>query len=133
MRIVFCLFVIFLTAGCNKEQMQRDAVVSAMTSGQWKVVRFISAGTDVTADFADIKFQFKENQTVDALRNNTVDKTGNWNADATARTITSSFVNGGYPLTMLNGTWKITNNSWTFVEANLTINSETRQLRLEKL
>lgn len=133
MKILIYTFALLFLAGCNKEQLQRDAVVSAMTSGQWKVVRFLSAGTDVTSDFADFKFQFKENQTVDAIRNNAVDKTGSWNADATNRTITSAFTNGGHPLILLNGTWKITNNSWTFVEATLTINSETRQLRLEKL
>ena len=133
MKTISALFFLLLITSCNKEEIQQNAVISAMTNGQWKVVNFVNAGTNVTTDFAAYKFQFKDNLTVDAINNNVVEKTGAWNADANARTITSNFNNAGNPLALFNGTWKITNNSWTFVEANLTVNNETRILRLEKL
>jgi hypothetical protein len=128
---LFLLPLFFVS--CSKEALQRDAVISAMTNGQWKMVRYMDDTTNLTADFAVYKFQFRDNLTVEAIRNNAVESTGSWNADAAARTITSGF--GGtaaHPLPLLNGTWKITNNSWTFVEANQLVNGITRSLRLEK-
>jgi hypothetical protein len=136
MRTYFSLLLLLpllFFARCSKEEIQRNAVMSAMTSGQWKVVSFDSAGTSLTSGFSGYQFQFKEAGSVDAIKNGTVDKTGTWSADANARTITSLFTNGGNPLALLNGTWKITNNSWTFVEATLIINNEERKLRLEKV
>lgn len=124
---------ILFTAGCNKEEIQKNAVINAMTSGQWKVVNFQSGSNTLTADFAGYQFQFKEAGTVDAIKNAAVERTGTWSADANARTITSQFATGGNPLMLLNGTWKITNNSWTFVEATQTVNNEERKLRLEKI
>ncbi len=133
MKTTIVFFLLLLITACNKQEIQQNAVINAMTSGQWKVVNFVNAGTNITADFAAYKFQFKDNLTVDAINNMIVEKTGTWNADANARTITSNFSGAINPLALFNGTWKITNNSWTFVEANLTVNSETRTLRLEKL
>ena len=121
-----------LLAGCNKEEIARNAVISAMTTGYWKVVSFKNGSADVTTDFVPYKFQFKENLTVDAVANTTVEKTGTWTADANAKTITSFFPNAGHPLILLNGTWQITKSDWTFVEASQTANNELRTLRLEK-
>ena len=107
-------------------------VVNAMVNGQWKVTNFKIGSSDVTTDFATYKFQFKTNFTVDAINNGSVEKTGSWNADATAQTITSNFTNVFNSLVLLNGTWQITNNSWTWVEARQTVNNELLTLRLDK-
>jgi hypothetical protein len=133
MRKIFTLLLLSSLFSCNKEEMAKNAVTNAMTSGQWKVVNFKDGATDVTTDFASYKFQFKENLTVDAINNTMVEKTGTWTADANAKTITSTFDNANTPLILLNGTWKITDNSWTFVEATQTTNGGLRTLRLEKL
>jgi hypothetical protein len=133
MRKIFTLLLLSSLFSCNKEEMAKNAVISAMTSGQWKVVNFKDGATDVTTDFASYKFQFKEDLTVDAINNTMVEKTGTWTADANAKTITSTFDNANTPLILLNGTWKITDNSWTFVEATQTTNGGLRTLRLEKL
>ena len=133
MKTIIAFFLLLFITSCSKEKIQQNAVIDAMTSGQWKVVNFVNAGTNITTDFAAYKFQFKDNLSVDAINNTVVEKTGSWNADANARTITSNFSGAVNPLALFNGTWKITNNSWTFVEANLTVNNETRTLRLEKL
>jgi hypothetical protein len=130
---VFTLFLLLFFFSCNKEEIARNAVLDAMTSGYWKVVSFKNGAADVTSDFSSYKFQFKENLTVDAINNTTVEKTGSWNADTNAKTITSSFTNAGNPLILLNGTWQITNSDWTFVEASQTVNGELRTLRMEKI
>lgn len=130
------LILLLVILGCTKkqvEQQQVDLVVQAMVNGQWKVSVFNKGGIDFTADFSTYTFQFKSNYTVDAINNGSWEKTGNWNADANAKTITSNFINSNNPLLLLNGTWKITNSSWTSVQATETLNGEVRSLRLDKL
>ena len=132
--LLFGFFVCTLT-GCKKfiESAQENLVVKAMTDGQWKVTRFKRDTTDVTAGFAPYLFQFRADNTVEALNNNAVESKGSWTADAAARTIASSFNgNAAAALQLLNGTWIITNNSWSFVEATQTVTGEVRTLRLEK-
>lgn len=131
MKNIYPVIFLFALMGCIKKK-QENAVINAMTSGQWVVSNFQKGGTDMTTSFSPYKFQFKTNLTVDAINNGTVEKTGNWNADANAQTITSNFTNVSDPLLLLNGTWKITNNSWTWVEASQTVNGELQVLRLDK-
>jgi hypothetical protein len=131
MKLLYALIFLFITTGCIKKK-QEDIVIDAMVNGQWKVTNFNKGGTDKTPDFATYKFQFKTNFTVDAINNGSLEKTGSWNADAGAQTITSSFSNAVSPLVLLNGTWKITNNSWTWVVAQQTLNGELLNLRLDK-
>ena len=103
-----------------------------MENGQWKVTNFNKGSNDITANFASYNFQFKSNYTVDAINSGSVEKTGTWNADATAQSITSNFINAADPLALLNGTWLITNTTWTSVEAKQTASGELRILRLDK-
>jgi hypothetical protein len=129
--------IVFLVAalGCSKEkqeQVQQNLIVQAMVNGQWKVTSFKRDAIDITADFAPYKFQFKENLTVEAIKSGAVEKTGTWNADPAALTITSNFSNAVNPLVLLNGTWMINNTTWTSVEASLSISGENRSLRLDK-
>jgi hypothetical protein len=131
------LIIVFLVVvlGCSKEkqeQVQQNLIVQAMVNGQWKVTSFKRDATDITADFAPYKFQFKENLTVEAINNGSVEKTGTWNADPTALTITSNFSNAVNPLALLNGTWMIKNTTWTSVEATQSVSAEIRTLRLDK-
>ena len=133
MKLTVTLLLFLITLGCNKEEIAKTAVISAMTNGQWKVVDFHDGATDLISDFQGYEFKFNTNFTVNAVKNGTVENTGTWNADADARTITSTFSSASEALTLLNGTWKISDNSWSFVEANLTVNGSLRKLRLEKL
>jgi hypothetical protein len=127
--------MIVLLSGCKKkiEEIQTNLVIEAMTNGQWKMVNFKDGTNDHSPDFAPYTFQFKKDLTVDAIKNGGVEKTGSWDANAEAKTITSQFGNTNNPLPLLNGTWKITNNSWTFVEASMEVNGVVRTLRLEKI
>lgn len=133
--IIASLLLILLITGCKKtiESIQEDYVIKAMTDGQWRVTSFKRDTADVTAGFSPYKFQFRSDKTVEAISNNVIESKGTWNADATAKTIASSFGNGAAAtLTLLNGTWRITKNSWTFVEATQTVSNEVRTLRLDK-
>ena len=130
--IIVFIAVIF---GCSKEKqekVQQNLIVQAMVNGRWKMTSFKRDAVDITADFAPYKFQFKENLTVEAINNGTVEKTGTWNADPAALTITSNFSNAVNPLALLNGTWTINNTTWTSVDASLSISGENRILRLDK-
>ena len=136
MKYSFALIILLCLFGCKKqiEKIQTDLVIQAMTTGQWKMVSFKDGSTDLANDFAPYLFQFKTDYTVDAIRNSSIESSGTWDADASAKTITSYFsTQASNPLPFLNGTWKITKNSWTYVEANMTVNGVLRTLRLEKI
>jgi hypothetical protein len=132
MKKLYPLILIIILLGCKKEKKAENLVIQAMVNGQWKVTNFNKGGTDVTVNFASYKFQFKTDFTVDAINNGTIDKTGIWAADAAAQSITSNFSNATNPVALLNGTWTITNSSWTWVEAKQTLNGELQLLRLDK-
>lgn len=127
--------LILLLGSCKKtiDKMKENAVISAMTDGQWVITNFVKDGAVITNDFSGYKFQYYSNYTVDAIKNGTVEKTGIWQGDAEAMTITASFSNAGSPLSLINGAWHIDNNSWTFVVASQNTAGETKSLRLEKL
>jgi hypothetical protein len=79
MKLFFYLFCFSCTLlSCNKfkEKLQEDVVIKAMTDGQWRMTKFTRAGTDITADFAPYLFQFRANNTVEAINNGNTEKTG---------------------------------------------------------
>lgn len=132
------LFVLALLAfgltNCEKaiESTQEDLVIKAMTNGQWKVTTFRRDNNDVTGSFSPYVFQFRTDKTVEAITNGTIEHKGTWEGNAGNKTIASSFTNANATLQLLNGTWNITKNSWTYVEATQTVNGEVRTLRLDK-
>ncbi len=131
--LTLLLFVLTLS-GCKKaiEQIAEDMVVKAMTDGQWVVTRFTQNGTDITTDFSGYKFQYYKNKTVDAIKNGTVERSGTWDGNASAMTTWASFPGATNPLSLINGSWNITNSGWTYVEATQTIGTEVKTLRLDK-
>jgi hypothetical protein len=135
MKKILLIACLAAALGCSKEKKQQheeNLLVQAMVNGQWKVTGFNKGGTDITGDFAVYKFQFKSDLTVDAINNGSVEKTGTWNGDVAAQTITSNFTNASPALTLLNGTWTISNTTLTSVQANQTVSGELRTLRLDK-
>ena len=130
---VFCSLLLF--SGCKKaiENAQQDLVIKAMTDGQWSVTSFTQNGTDITANFTGYKFQYYNNKSVDAIKNGTVEKTGTWDGQASTMTTWANFPNAIAPLDLINGSWHINNNSWTFVVATQTTGNNTKTMRLDKL
>jgi hypothetical protein len=125
---------VLLLAGCKRaiKDVAENAILNAMTDGQWAVTSFTTNGTDITTDFSSYRFQYFRNYNVDAIKNGTVEKTGSWQADPAAMNISANFTNVTDPLLLINGTWHITDNSWTYVKATMTIGTEVRTLRLDK-
>ena len=134
-KLIAIISFFLLCSGCKKtiEKIKENAVISAMTDGQWVITSFVKNGTNITSDFAGYKFQFYSNKSVEAIKSSVVEKTGNWDGDVNNMTITTNFPNAVLPLTLLNGTWHIDNNSMTFVVASQNSGAETKALRLEKL
>ena len=134
-------FVLFLALGsfsCIKkaiEQKQEDLVVKAVTDGQWKVTWYECNNQYVNDYYLPYAFQFKTNNTVDAVNNGSVENTGTWTASAETKTIKSNFSNtSSNALLFLNYTWTITGSSWTSVNA-MRVNGpgDTCRMHMEKL
>ncbi|RYY60721.1 MAG: hypothetical protein EOO05_08940 [Chitinophagaceae bacterium] len=129
-----CLLVLALPS-CKKaiEQKKENIIVSAMTSGQWKVTSFVQDGADMTSDFTGYAFKYYENRTVDAIYSGTLVTTGTWAEDVNKLAIQATFNGATDPLLLINGNWKIDKTDWTYVEATLITGSSTRKMRLEKI
>src|SRR5438477_4151675 len=82
-----------LLTGCKKlvEQKAQDAILKAMTDGQWVITNFTSNGTDLTSDFSSYEFQYFDNYTVNTIKIETVGKTGTWQGDGNTRSISANF------------------------------------------
>lgn len=120
-----------LMSGCSKEDVQKDIILKAMTSGRWIVATFTETGSDFSADFTPWEFQFFENETVQAI-NGTTTISGSWTANVDARTITATFPPGDATVARLNDTWLIYNNTFTLVEANPLNTARNAYLKLNK-
>ena len=127
--------ILLLFSGCKKaiENKEQDLVIKAMTSGQWHITSFVQNGTDITTDFTSYTFQYYSNKTVDAINNGAIEKTGTWDGQASTMTTWANFTNASTPLNLINGSWHIDNNSWTFVVATQTTGVDTKTMRLDKL
>lgn len=133
-RLITLLLITFALGSCKKaiEQIGEDLVIKAMTDGQWKITKFTQNSTDITSSFSSYTFQYYSNKTVDAINNGVTEKTGSWDGNATARTTWANFPGSTNPIALINGTWNITDNGWTYVEASQINGSETKTLRLDK-
>ena len=104
-----------------------------MTNGQWKITNFVHNTSDITSQFSLYKFQYYSNRTVDAIKNGTVEIKGSWDGDASTMTTWANFSNPSPPLDLINGSWHIDDNSWTYVKASQNNGAETKTMRLDKL
>ena len=131
--VIFIFFILFF-AGCKKsiEKIQQDLVIQAMTDGQWTITSFTQNGANITADFANYKFKYYADKTVDAINNGTVEKKGTWDGNASTMTTSANFTSATHPLVLINGNWHIDRNSWTYVEATQSNGTDTKTMRLDK-
>ena len=134
-RLYIVLFAVLALTGCKKaiEKIAEDMVIKAMTDSQWVITSFTQNGNDITTDFTGYKFKYYENRTVDAIKNDILERTGTWNGDAATMTTSANFTGAPNPISLINGSWKITNSTWTTVEANQTNGTEVKTLKLKKI
>jgi hypothetical protein len=136
MKLFLRLSIITLLSlsGCKKavNNLLDDAIVKSMTDGQWVITNFTENGADITDSFSSYKFQYHSNKTVDAIKNGVIEKTGNWDGSTANKTTWAAFPGTDQPLILLNGTWKITNNTLTYVKATQTDGVDIKTFRLDK-
>lgn len=133
-KLYVTLLAIVILGSCKKavEKIAQDMIINAMTNGQWVITRFTQNSTDITTNFTGYTFQYYANKTVDAIKNGTTERTGTWDGNASTMTTYANFSGAPAPISLINGSWNITNNGWTFVEATQTNGSEVKTLRLDK-
>jgi hypothetical protein len=133
-RLIMACSLLLLLTGCKKaiENAQDDLVIRAMTDGEWVISSFTVNGTPTTPDYSLYKFKYYSNRTVDAIKSGTVEKTGTWDGNTTTMIISANFSAATYPLNQINGSWLITRNGWTYVEATQTVGPDVKTLRLDK-
>ncbi|MBS1608555.1 MAG: hypothetical protein JSS70_07325 [Bacteroidetes bacterium] len=132
--LLFPFVGFFAFSSCKKaiENQLDDLIIKSMCDGQWIVTSFKNNGTDITSDFSGYKFQYHTNKKVDAIKNGTIEITGDWDGNALQKTTWADFPGNSLPVTLLNGNWKISNNTWTYVVASQTNGSQTKSFRIEK-
>jgi hypothetical protein len=133
-KLIFASLVL-LTLSCKKsiENAKENAIVSAMTDGEWVLTSFTLDETDITSQFNPLRFKFYANNTVDAINTGAVVKSGTWQGDIGKMSISANFNGAENPLQYLNATWHIDNNSWTYVVASVDDSGHRKTMRLEKL
>ena len=133
-KLIALLLIIAALGSCKKtaEKIGEDLVVKAMIDGQWKVTKFTQNGTDITSNFSGYKFQYFSNKTVDAILNGVTERSGVWDGNASAMTTWANFPGAPDPISLINGTWNITDSGWTYVEAKQINGAEVKTLRLDK-
>ena len=135
MRLATYLMVALLSLSACKKAVQKheeDLLLQLIVSSQWVVNKYKIDTSDVAPMFTHYRFQFKKDYTVDAINDGVVDNTGTWSGSVTTKTISSNFPNPNPALSLLNGTWHVTDSGLDYVEATQVVNSKNHFLRLVK-
>ena len=131
--IIILSLIVFASCKKTVDNVKEDLVVKAMTDGEWTLTKFTMNGVDITTDFSGYKFKYYSDKTVDAIKNNILEKKGTWDGNSSSMTTWANFTGASYPLNLFNGSWHIDRNSWIYVEASQTIGTDTKTMRLDKL
>ena len=133
-RIYLPVICILLALSCKKavEDQKRQAVMSFITNGHWKVQSYLVDTVIITTEFDGYKFKFNEDGSV-VGDNGSTSASGTWVGEVSDYSITSEFPGSGDPFQKLNGHWKIKDSGLTFVKADLQANGTTMHLHLVKV
>src|ERR1700742_1069841 len=134
-QVLLLLVPALLLLSCKKyiQKQEQNAVVSAITDGQWYVTSYVQNDSDITAAFSGYLFKFDANNTVTGTKGS-VSVSGQWSDNIVARTLTSNFPAAGARVVHLNETWTITDSYTESIAANSvdTISFSTNILQLKK-
>ena len=133
-RIYLPVVCLIFACSCKKlvEDQKKQAVMSFITNGQWKVESYLMDTVAVTAEFSGYTFKFNEDGSVVGY-NGTSSESGTWVGEISDYSITSDFPGAGDPLVKLNGHWIIKDSGNTFVKADLSTPGSTMHLHLIKV
>jgi hypothetical protein len=133
-KLLLLLLVTTSFSSCIKkaiEDSQKQKVIDAVTKGTWYVSSFKTDDNDITSYFDGYLFYFKEDGTVQAVRNNEV-LNGTWIGDLSTKTITSEFNPAPPPIVLLNGTWDIKDSYLNYIVASMVTVSGKHELGLRQ-
>ena len=105
--------------------------MSAITDGIWVVEKYLEGANNISNDFLNYDFKFKNDGTVTGTRAAEVNS-GTWSGNATNYSITSNFPSAPDPIQKMNGVWKITDSYLDYVEAEMTTTGGKNILHLRK-
>ena len=131
---IIALFILSVNlVSCKKavEQKQQDIIMSAITDGIWVVEKYLEGANNISNDFLNYDFKFKNDGTVTGTRAAEVNS-GTWSGNATNYSITSNFPSAPDPIQKMNGVWKITDSYLDYVEAEMTTTGGKNILHLRK-
>lgn len=133
-RIYLPVICLLATFSCKKivEDQKRQAVMSFITNGQWRVESYLVDTVSITTEFEGYTFKFNENGTV-VGNNGTTSASGTWVGEVSDYSITSAFPGAGDPYQKLDGRWVIKDSGLTYVKADLNTNDATMHLHLIKI
>ena len=128
---LICLFIAF---SCKKavEDQKRQAVMSFITNGHWKIQSYLVDTVSITSQFDGYTFKFNDDGSV-VGDNGTMSATGTWVGEVSDYSITSEFPGAGDPLQKLDGHWIINDSGLTFVKADCKTSGPTMHLHLVKI
>jgi len=129
----FATLLLLALTSCQKliDKKKEQAAMDIITNGVWYVEQYFADTTNITSDFLNYTFQFKDNGTVNGTNGN-ISADGTWKASVPNRTITSDFPTANDPIKKLNGDWKITDSYVDYVEAEMSTASGKFYLHLRK-
>ena len=132
-KLVWISIMVCLLGACSKaiEEKKEDIILDAMTNGQWYIYSFKEGNTDISSSFSPYTFQFYRDGKVSGFTSETEDK-GTWVGDVNTLSIITNFPAASEPVSKLNATWKITNNTWDYVKAETTVQGVKHLLHLKK-
>lgn len=130
--LIFVLLIIPFSCKKFIEQQEQNYIVALVTKGSWRITGYYDHQVkNLTDSFAGYSFQFNENNTVYGTRYGQ-QTNGTWSVDIGKKSITSTFPNASYPITLLNFTWTITDSYTDSVAARTPVDSSFNILNLHK-
>jgi hypothetical protein len=131
--IPFALVWLVMASSCQKliDKKKEQIVLDIMTSGEWYVEQYFEGSANITSDFLNYLFRFKEDRTVTGTHDTEIYQ-GTWAEDVSNISITSDFPTAPDPVKKLNGTWKIKDSARDYVKAEMTTPTGKNILRLRK-
>jgi hypothetical protein len=129
------LIAILLVTLCSCQKLidkQKEKVaMGIITDGLWYVEQYKVDSSNISSEFLNYTFQFKEDGTVTST-NGTISASGTWSPDIPAQSIISNFPTANDPVKKMNGTWKITDSYSNYVEAYMLTATGKNKLHLRK-
>ncbi len=117
--VLICLWLATATS-CQKfiDKQKEKIAMDIITGGDWYVEQYFVDSTNITSDFLNYEFRFKEDRSLTGTRGTEV-YIGSWQENISTISITSEFPSAPDPLKKLNGTWKLKDSSKEFVKAEM--------------